>query len=152
MDQACVELAIEESLKEAENGPPGVIPPQTVIEQTKKPQSNIDDAPISEKAAAVTEAKKQVLANLPQQGKMTVGPILKTSHNPYWQIMENSSKHFSGILIFWSSGKFLRPFYLKTYPFFSKFQFKGVTQTLSVENSSIRFLLKSYMICNIWSG
>jgi len=43
VDQACVELAIEESLKEAENGPPGVIPPQTVIEQTKKPQSNIDD-------------------------------------------------------------------------------------------------------------
>jgi len=42
-DQVRVELAIKESLKEAENGPPGGIPPQTVIEQTKKPQSNIDD-------------------------------------------------------------------------------------------------------------
>ena len=42
MEQACVELAINESLKEAANGPPGGIPSQTVIEQTKKPQSNID--------------------------------------------------------------------------------------------------------------
>ena len=45
MEQACVELAINESLKEAANGPPGGIPSQTVIEQTKKPQSNIDAAP-----------------------------------------------------------------------------------------------------------
>jgi len=41
-DQVRVELAIKESLKEAENGPSGGVPPQT-IEQTKKPQSNIDD-------------------------------------------------------------------------------------------------------------
>jgi len=42
-DQVRVELAIKESLKEAENGPSGSVPPQNVIEQTKKPQSNIDD-------------------------------------------------------------------------------------------------------------
>jgi len=40
-DQVRVELAIKESLKDAENGPPGGIPQQP--EQPKKPQSNIDD-------------------------------------------------------------------------------------------------------------
>ena len=50
--------------------------------------------------------------------------------NPYWQIMENSSRNFSGIFIF-----------------------RVVTQTVLLDNSSIRiFGLKQYMICNIWSG
>lgn len=42
-DQVRVELAIKESLKESDTAPLGGIPPQTVIEQTKQPQSNIDD-------------------------------------------------------------------------------------------------------------
>ena len=52
------------------------------------------------------------------------------------------------------SGSSHRPFYWKTHPFFfSKIQLWGVTQTVLLENSSIRFFwLKPYMICNIWSG
>ena len=50
--------------------------------------------------------------------------------NPYWQIMENSSRNFSEIFIF-----------------------RVVTQAVLLENSSIRiFRLKPYMICNNWSG
>ena len=50
--------------------------------------------------------------------------------NPYWQIMENSSRNFSEIFIF-----------------------RVVTQAVLLENSSIRiFWLKPFMICNIWSG
>ena len=52
------------------------------------------------------------------------------SLNHYWQFMENSSRNISEIFIF-----------------------RVVTQTVLLENSSIRFfLLKPYMICNIWSG
>jgi len=77
------------------------------------------------------------------------------------------------------SGSSHRPFYWKTHPFFSKFQFWGVTQAVLLENASIQnheylfsfyqfwgvtqnvllenssiwfFWLKPYMIFNIWSG
>ena len=50
--------------------------------------------------------------------------------NPYWQIMENSSRNFSEIFIF-----------------------RVVRQAVLLENSSIPiFRLKPYTICNIWSG
>ena len=97
--------------------------------------------------------------------------------NPYLQILENSSKNFSEIFIFWvvTQAVLLE----NSSSFFSKFQFWGITQTVLLENSSIknhghlfsffkfwgvpqavllenssiRFVWpKPYMICYIWSG
>ena len=59
-----------------------------------------------------------------------------TGVNPYWQIMENSSRNFPKIFIFWvvTQAVLLE----NSSSFFSKFQFWGVTQAVLLENSSIK--------------
>ena len=56
--------------------------------------------------------------------------------NPYWQILENSSRNFSKIFIFWvvTQAVLLE----NSSSFFSKFKFWGVTQAVLLENSSIK--------------
>ena len=56
--------------------------------------------------------------------------------NPYWQIMENSSRNFPKIFIFWvvTQAVLLE----NSSSFFSKFQFWGVTQAVLLENPSIK--------------
>ena len=66
----------------------------------------------------------------------SVGPF-----NPYWQIMENSSRNFSEIFIFRvvTQAVLLENSSIKNHEYlFSFFQFWGVTQTVLLENSSIR--------------
>ena len=52
------------------------------------------------------------------------------------------------------TGRFTgKPIHLKAWVAIQFFQFWGVTQTVLLENSSIRiFWLKPSMICNIWTG
>ena len=57
--------------------------------------------------------------------------------NPYWQIMENSSRNFSEIFIFWVVTQTV--LLENSSNVFSKFEFWGVTQTVLLENSSIFF-------------
>ena len=56
--------------------------------------------------------------------------------DPYCQILENSSRNFSKIFIFWvvTQAVLLE----NSSSFFSKFKFWGVTQTVLLENSSIK--------------
>ena len=67
---------------------------------------------------------------------LNVGNRAKNSFNPYWQILENSSRNFSKIFIFWvvTQAVLLE----NSSSFFSKFKFWGVTQAVLLENSSIK--------------
>ena len=62
--------------------------------------------------------------------------FLKVLINPYKQIVENSSRNFSEIFIFWvvTQAVLLE----NSSNFFLKFQFWGVTQAVLLENSSIK--------------
>ena len=64
--------------------------------------------------------------------------------------MENSSRIFSEIFIFWVVTQAVLLENSSNF-FFSKFQFWGVKQAVLLENSSIRmFWLKPYIIYGIW--
>ena len=67
--------------------------------------------------------------------------------NPYWQIMENSSRNFSEIFIFRviTQAVFLENSSIKNHDLSIFIQLWGVTQTVLLENSSIWFFwLKPY--------
>ena len=61
--------------------------------------------------------------------------------NPYWQIMEHSSRNFSEIFIFRviTQAVFLENSSIKNHDLSIFIQLWGVTQTVLLENSSIRF-------------
>ena len=67
--------------------------------------------------------------------------ISRQYFNPYWQIMENSSRNFSKIFIFWvvTQAVLLE----NSSSFFSKFQFWGVTQAVLLENSPIQIMTET---------
>ena len=76
-----------------------------------------------------------------------------SSLNPYWQIMENSSRKFSEMFIFRvvTQAVLLENSSIKNHEYlFSFFQFWGVTQTVLLENSSRQFFKSFFNFFNLF--
>ena len=123
-----------EAQKEQKNVEPEVVNDKieelndSLVESEDKPEtekSEDDQKEVKSSVIFLIEICPENILNDPLRRNLSLGIL-----NPYWQIMENSSRNFSEV-----------------------FNFRVITQAVLLENSSIRiFRLKPYMICNIWSG